>query len=164
VWRVETKFTETAAPFFAPAIPLLQQDEELQAIRQFVNSSYFDSLATSPATRPRLADITPRWGISRATGPVSKGAGWAITVLVSAGTTMVLFAAYHVLQFLWPWARLYCQSRAFASNPGRPGEGDTSQELSTISISTVEPGTEGTGNPTPKTRYRNQCGYGNSSE
>jgi hypothetical protein len=163
VLRVETRFFETAAPLFAPAIPLLHQDEELQAIRQFINGSYFDSLATGPATRPRLADITPLWGIGRATGPVPKGAGWAITVLISAGTTMALFAAYHLLQFLWPWARLYCPDRAVASNPGRPVEGDTSQALSTISA--VEPGpTEGTGNPTPKTRYRNQCGYGNSSE
>jgi hypothetical protein len=62
VLRVETLFTETAAPLSAPAIPLLHQEEELQAIRQFINSSYFDSLATGPATQPSLADITLRWG------------------------------------------------------------------------------------------------------
>jgi hypothetical protein len=102
VLRVESRFADAAPPLFTPAIPLLHQEEELQAICQFINSSYFGSLAAGPATRPNLADITPRWGIGRATGPTTKGAGWTITVLISAGTTMALFAAYQLLHFLWP--------------------------------------------------------------
>jgi hypothetical protein len=72
VLRVESRFAEAAPPLFAPAVPLLHQEQELQAIRQFINSSYFGSLATCLIPRPNLVDITPPVGDRHGNRPRGK--------------------------------------------------------------------------------------------
>jgi hypothetical protein len=133
---------------------LLNPEEELQAVKWFINTSYFTKVAASPGVHLSLADVTARYGIGETADPGTRGTPWCLAVLTSVVTTSCLFTAYQLMCYIprrahKPRAHSIPLTDIEASNDkNRPVESSEPSE---------EP--EGTTEPTPTTRFLKKVTY-----
>jgi hypothetical protein len=139
---------------YTPSFQLLNSKEELQAVRRFINTSYFATIATSPGVRLSLADVTARYGIGATADPGTRGTPWCLAVLTSVITTSGLLTAYQLVCYI---RRRAYKPRAHntplpdieaGTNRNRPVESSEPRE---------EP--EETTEPTPMTRFLKKVTY-----
>jgi hypothetical protein len=70
---VESRFNSPTQLLYTPNFQLLSPEGELQAVRRFLNTPHFTSVATSSGTRQSLADVTARYGIGSRFDPSTRG-------------------------------------------------------------------------------------------
>jgi hypothetical protein len=73
VLRVQSRVHSPTQLLYTPSFQLLNTEGELQAVRRFVNTSYFANIATRPGTHLSLADVTARYGIGAKADPGTRG-------------------------------------------------------------------------------------------
>jgi hypothetical protein len=139
---------------YTPSVELVTSEGELQAVKRFINSSYFTQVAASPGVRLSLADVTARYGIGATADPGTRGTPWCLAVLTSVVTTSCLLTAYQLMCY---FRRRVLKPRAHSTpltdieasrGEGRPVESAESSE---------EP--EGAAEPTPTTRFLKRGKY-----
>jgi hypothetical protein len=147
VLRAESWFNGPTQLLYTPSFQLLSSDGELQAVKKFINTSYFSAVAASPGVRLSLADDTARFGISATAGPHPKGTSWGVAALTSVVTTMCLLTAYRLIGYMWGQAH----------KPRDPQTSQPDDEVNTGRSPTVEP--DETADPTTTARFCKRASY-----
>jgi hypothetical protein len=154
VLRVESRFNSPTQSLYTPSVQLLNPEEELQAVKRFINTSYFTKVAASPGVRLSLADVTARYGIGATADPGTRGTPWCLAVLTSVVTTSCLFTAYQLICYIWRRAH---KPRAH-STPLPDIEASTNRNSHAESSEPREEPEETT-EPNPTTRFLKQVKY-----
>jgi hypothetical protein len=157
VLRVASRYNSSTQQLYTPNVQLLSPEGALQAVRRFLNTSYFNNIDTSSRTRLSLADVTARYGIDAATDQSTSGTRWYVATLASVFTTSCLLAAYKLLHCFWHRVhRPRAQQRDYG----------TKSQSGSESNNTLSPDTPEQSNPagelvepTPIARYHKHVKY-----
>jgi hypothetical protein len=116
VLREQSRFNTPTQLLYTPSFQLLNSEGELQAVRRFINTSYFANIATRPGTHLSLADVTARYGFAATADPGTRGTHWCLAVLTSVVTTSCLLTAYQLICYI---RRRAHKPRAHSTPPAR---------------------------------------------
>jgi hypothetical protein len=87
VLKEESRFDGPTPQFYTPALEIVNQDDELRAVKALTEQPYFKSVAAAVKNRRTVADVTSLYKTD--TGDEMK-THWYIPVLTTAATTAVL--------------------------------------------------------------------------